>query len=273
MYEMCRVVMEKTLEFDADGDGLIENSNTADQTYGDLNLKFKNSLIIFEYFLDTWVMSGASAYCGSLFLASLQVMTKMANFLGKNEEAKKFTEILERGKKSFEEKLWNGKFYNFDENSSSKTIMSDQLCGHWYLHTCGLNDYEVFKKENVRVALKTIFEQNVMNFCDGQMGAVNGFSVENGSADTSIMQAEEIWVGVVYALASTMIYEEMQEEAMKCVEGLYHAMTQRIGLAFETPEAMYGKNNYRSIGYMRPLSIWSMQTAIESRKRKGGKNS
>jgi non-lysosomal glucosylceramidase len=68
-----------------------------------------------------------------------------------------------------------------------------------------------------------------------------------------------------------MIYEEMQDEAMKTVEGLYHAMTERIGLAFETPEAMYAKNNYRSIGYMRPLSIWSMQTAIE-RKKKIGKN-
>jgi non-lysosomal glucosylceramidase len=194
----------------------------------------------------------------------------MASLLGHENDSKKFTEILERGKKSFEEKLWNGKFYNFDENST-KTIMSDQLCGHWYLHTCGLSNYEVFPKENVRQALKTIFEKNVMNFCEGRMGAVNGFAVDENHADTSIMQAEEIWVGVVYGLASTMIYEEMQEEAMKTVEGLYHAMTERIGLAFETPEAMYAKNNYRSIGYMRPLSIWSMQTAIE-RKKKIGKN-
>lgn len=216
-------------------------------------------------------MSGASSYCGSLFLASLQVMSNMASLLNHDEDSKKFTEILERGKKSFEQKLWNGKFYNFDENSSSKTIMSDQLCGHWYLHSCGLNNYEVFPKENVRQALKTIFDKNVMSFCEGGMGAVNGFCVEEGHADSSIMQAEEIWVGVVYGLASTMIYEEMQEEAMKTVEGLYNAMTQKIGLAFETPEAMYGKNNYRSIAYMRPLAIWSMQVAIE-RKKKIGKN-
>lgn len=35
MYAICKTVMEKTLEFDKDGDGLIENSNSADQTYGD----------------------------------------------------------------------------------------------------------------------------------------------------------------------------------------------------------------------------------------------
>lgn len=210
-------------------------------------------------------MSGSSAYCGSLFLASLHVMSIMADKLGFSDDAKKYSDILERGKKAFEKKLWNGKYYNFDE-TESKNIMSDQLCGHWYLRTSGFS-HEIFPKENVRLALKSIYENNVMRFCDGKMGAVNGFSMESGTADTSIMQAEEIWVGVVYGLASTMIYEDMEEEAMKTVEGLYHTMTQRVGLAFETPEAMYAKNNYRSIGYMRPLSIWSMQTAHENRKR------
>lgn len=117
------------------------------------------------------------------------------------------------------------------------------------------------------MSLKTIYENNVMKFHDGQMGAVNGFSPEMNGADSASMQAEEIWVGVVYALASCMIYEDMTDEAMKTVCGLYQAMTEKIGLAFETPEAMYGKANYRSIGYMRPLSIWSMQTAHERRKK------
>lgn len=36
MYGVCKTVMEKTLEFDHDGDGLIENSNSADQTYGNI---------------------------------------------------------------------------------------------------------------------------------------------------------------------------------------------------------------------------------------------
>lgn len=210
-------------------------------------------------------MSGPSSYCGSLFLASLHVMSTMASILGLDDDAKKYSEILEKGKKSFEEKLWNGQYYNFD-TSGSKNIMSDQLCGHWYLRTSGFT-HEVFNKENVRHALKSIYENNVLKFCDGQMGAVNGFSVENNAADGSIMQAEEIWIGVVYGLASMMIYEDMEEEGMKTVAGLYSAMTQRIGLAFETPEAMYAKNNYRSIGYMRPLSIWAMQAAHENRKR------
>lgn len=40
-------------------------------------------------------------------------------------------------------------------------------------------------------------------------------------------------------------------------------MSQRLGLSYETPEALYEKHYYRSIGYMRPLSIWSMQRALQ----------
>lgn len=251
MYPVCKTVMEKTLEFDKDGDGLIENSNAPDQTY------------------DTWIMSGPGIYCGGLFLASLQVMSVMASILDQPNDCIKYQEILEKGRKSIEEKLWNGKYYNYD-TSGTTIIMSDQMCSQWYLRCSGF-EYEIFPKENVRSALKTIYENNVKKFCNGEMGAVNGFmpgEAENeGAPDTTSMQAEEAWTGVIYGLASVMIHEGMFEEAMVTAGGLYRSLTEKIGLAFETPEAVYEKSCYRSIGYMRPLSIWSMQTAYERRKK------
>jgi non-lysosomal glucosylceramidase len=53
---------------------------------------------------------------------------------------------------------------------------------------------------------------------------------------------------------------------MATAGGMYMTMTEKIGLSFDTPEALY-KNAYRSIGYMRPLSIWSMQSAYEIKKK------
>lgn len=251
MYDVCKIVMEKTIEFDKDGDGLIENSNAPDQTY------------------DTWNMSGPSIYCGGLFLAGLHVMSVMANILNEPNDCIKYHEILEKGKKAIEEKLWNGSSYNFD-TSGTKIIMSDQMCSQWYLRSCGF-DYEIFPKENVRSSLRVIYDNNVKKFCDGEMGAVNGFlpgvGENEGAPDTASMQSEEVWVGVTYALASCMIQEGMFEEAMVTAGGLYKSMTEKIGLAFETPEAVYGKAIYRSLGYMRPLSIWSMQTAYERKKK------
>lgn len=51
-----------------------------------------------------------------------------------------------------------------------------------------------------------------MGFCGGNMGAVNGYipnavPEKEGKADPVTLQSEEIWVGVTYALAATMIQE------------------------------------------------------------------
>lgn len=84
-----------------------------------------------------------SAYCSGLWLAALQSMSVMATILDQPNDCLRYQDILEKGKHSLEEKLWNGSYYRFDTCISHKdTIMADQLCGHWYLKTCGF-DYEV----------------------------------------------------------------------------------------------------------------------------------
>ena len=51
-----------------------------------------------------------------------------------------------------------------------------------------------------------MFDLNVMSFAGGQMGAVNGMRPD-GVPDRSSVQSDEVWVGVVYGLAATMIQE------------------------------------------------------------------
>lgn len=51
-----------------------------------------------------------------------------------------------------------------------------------------------------------------MGVCNGNLGAVNGFVLNSnpnkpGHVDCTTIQSEEIWTGVTYALASTMMYE------------------------------------------------------------------
>lgn len=45
-----------------------------------------------------------------MWLAAVKMYIEMAKELEDYENEKKFGEILEKGRKSFEEKLWNGKF-------------------------------------------------------------------------------------------------------------------------------------------------------------------
>lgn len=49
---------------------------------------------------------------------------------------------------------------------------------------------------------------------------------------------------------------------------MFKSMTEKFGMIFNTPEALYAKSWYRSMGYMRPLSIWSMQIAWEQVNKK-----
>ncbi|TNM93595.1 hypothetical protein fugu_001771 [Takifugu bimaculatus] len=164
MWPICQTVMESALKFDLDGDGLIENSGFADQTY------------------DGWTVTGPSAYCGGLWLASLVVMCKMARLLGNEMKYQYYRDILDRGSVAYDKVLWNGKYYNYDSSGKdhSNSVMSDQCAGHWFLRASGLGDgeYQAFPKEKIQRALKTIFDLNVMSFAGGQMGAVNGMRPE-----------------------------------------------------------------------------------------------
>ncbi|XP_029439064.1 non-lysosomal glucosylceramidase [Rhinatrema bivittatum] len=248
MWPVCQAVMESELAFDRDGDGLIENSGFADQTY------------------DGWVMSGPSAYCGGLWLAAVCMMCKMAEILKDKAVFQKYSTILEKGKKAFEKHLWNGRYYNYDsgDHGYSNSVMSDQCAGQWFLRACDLGTglYEVFPKLQVLSALKAIFELNVRSFASGKMGAVNGMR-PNGHIDTSSVQSDEVWVGVVYGLAATMIHEGLVKEGFETAEGCYRTVWERLGMSFQTPEAYREKKIYRSLAYMRPLSIWAMQLALE----------
>ena len=65
---------------------------------------------------------------------------------------------------------------------------------------------QAFPKDKVLSSLKSVFDLNVMSFAGGQMGAVNGMRPE-GVPDRSSVQSDEVWIGVVYGLAATMIHE------------------------------------------------------------------
>ena len=65
---------------------------------------------------------------------------------------------------------------------------------------------KVLPEDKVLSALKTIYDFNVMKYDRGCHGAVNGMR-PNGTVDTSSVQSVEVWTGITYALAATMIHK------------------------------------------------------------------
>ncbi|KAL4228193.1 Non-lysosomal glucosylceramidase [Mactra antiquata] len=246
MYPVMKVLVERSLQWDKDNDGLIENGGFADQTF------------------DAWVVHGASAYCGGLWLCALRMFVESAKVLDNQEDFDTYTKVLNKAKESYQIKLWNGEYYNYDCSTSGThdSVMSDQLAGNWYMKASGITDTSVFPEENVKKALLKVFNSNVMGFANGNMGAING-TRPDGKKDITSCQSEEFWTGVTAALAAQMIQEGMIEEAFKTAWGSYNVCWEWLGFMFQSPEAYMTSKHFRSLGYMRALAVWAIQWALE----------
>ncbi|MED6216593.1 hypothetical protein PIB30_008888 [Stylosanthes scabra] len=235
-------------QFDKDGDGMIENEGFPDQTY------------------DTWSVSGVSAYSGGLWVAALQAASALAHEVGDKGSEEYFWLKFQKAKGVYE-KLWNGSYFNYDSSggSNSTSIQADQLAGLWYAKACGL--LPIVDEDKAKSSLQMVYNYNVMKFKGGSRGAVNGM-LPNGEVDMSSMQSREIWSGVTYGVAATMIQEDMTDMAFQTASGVYEAAWSKDGLgyAFQTPEGWDTNDRYRSICYMRPLAIWAMQWALSRPK-------
>ncbi|CAO2829899.1 unnamed protein product [Amaranthus hypochondriacus] len=243
------VAMAYMDQFDKDGDGMIENDGFPDQTY------------------DTWSVSGVSAYCGGLWVAALEAASALAGEVGDKGSQDYFWFKFQKAKAVYQKSLWNGTYFNYDNSggSNSASIQADQLAGQWYARACGLAP--IVDEEKAKCALANVFEFNVMKLKDGRQGAVNGM-LPDGNVDISSMQSREIWSGVTYAVAATMIQEGLLDMGLQTAYGVFEAVWSQKGLgySFQTPEAWNTSGQYRSLCYMRPLAIWAMQWALSKPK-------
>ncbi len=233
--------LDYAMQFDIDGDGMIDNDGIPDQTY------------------DTWVVSGPSAYSGGLWIAALLAIAATAVTLGETAQAEAYQSMAAKAQAVYQDELWNGTYFDYDVSSSrqSTSVMADQMAGQWYAKACGLEN--VVPDSQAKRALQKVFDFNVMQFEDGEIGAVNGMHID-GRVDTSSGQSQEVWTGTTFAVAAAMIQQGMVEEGFKTAQGIHDAIDE-FGFWFAVPEAWLVTGEYRALSYMRPLAIWAMQWA------------
>ncbi|XVE48524.1 hypothetical protein DITRI_Ditri01bG0008700 [Diplodiscus trichospermus] len=204
------VAMAYMDQFDKDGDGMIENEGFPDQTY------------------DTWSVSGVSAYSGGLWVAALQAASALAREVGDKGSEHYFWYKFLKAKVVYQ-KLWNGSYFNYDNSGSctSSSIQADQLAGQWYARACGL--MPIVDEDKARSTLEKVYNYNVLKVKDGKRGAVNGM-LPDGRVDMSSLQSREIWSGVTYAVAATMIHEDLVDMAFHTASGIFEAGWSEEGL-------------------------------------------
>jgi len=240
--------------FDRDGDGLIENDGTPDQTFDNIPMK------------------GPSSYCGGLWIAALRAAARMAEEAGSHERASSWSRQSERAARVFESKLYNGSWFRVDTvGPLSEACFIEQLLGPFLARRFGLGD--IVAPELAQKALLAIYENNFLDAGRGE-GAVSLSQIPAEAAkalphaDDTSFQTAEIQPGFNFSLAAQLEEWNLRAEADTLRKALHRELHLKRNLAFQTPAAIDpSADTCRAILNMRPLSVWWMKEVEANRRQ------
>ncbi len=203
---------------------------------------------------DNFPMYGLASYIQSQWLAAMASVSKAAEVMGDKQTKKLSDEILEKGTRLMDDKLWNGKYFMLSndymgERGEDQGVLTDQLVGQWMAYQSGLGS--LLEPEKIHSAL-----QQVMDY-----SYIEGFGLRNCTwpatpdlfpiqeSNLWVDQANTCWTGVELAFASLLLYEGMVDEAEKVIKTVDERY-RKAGLYWDHQE--FGGH------YYRPMSAWTI---------------
>ncbi|MHC5053666.1 MAG: GH116 family glycosyl hydrolase, partial [Planctomycetota bacterium] len=177
MWPRIKRAMANTAELDRDGDGLPDH-DTRRNTY------------------DVWNFFGTPSYIASLWLGALLAGVRIAEEMGEDVLAAQWRSTLEKGRKAFDAKLWNGEYYSLwvDGDRRDECCMTDQIDGEWFTELIGLG--HTLPKERIRAALAAVMKHN-FNPEDGLVNATYPPDRRPVIHTFRNMQAMAPWTGIL----------------------------------------------------------------------------
>ncbi len=242
-FAAVKAAIDHLQQFDRDGDGLIENDGTPDQTF------------------DNIPMTGPSSYCGGLWIAALLAGTELAAEAGETAPAKAWQEQAEAARMAFDQRLYNGAWYRVDTDGLfSEACFIEQLFGPFLARRLGLGD--IIPEDHARSALKEIYRRNFVEAGRGE-GAVSLTGLSDAALarlphqDGPTFQTAEIQPGFNFSLAAQLESWHLNDEADRLRLALYRQLYEKRNLVFQTPAAFdRGARTCRAILNMRPMAAW-----------------
>lgn len=231
---------------------------------------------------------GPSSMTTSLYLAALKAGAAMAEAVGESETAKTYLEVFQKGVAATEKQLWNGDYFiqiiGDDPDAEEETefepekadgqkipkyqygngCLSDQLLGQYLAFISGLG--YILDPEKVNRAVKSIYDHNFIRslreFANVQR--VYGLNDESGVVLCTWPQgnrpalpfvySDEIWTGVEFQVATSLIYAGFAEEGLEIVEAVQDRYDGFKRNPFEHDES--------GVHYARAMASWSVLLAL-----------
>ncbi len=220
-------------------------------------------------FYDVWPWEGTSSYVAGTWLATLAAGRALAEASGDREFAGECADRLGRAQRTFDQRLWNGRYYrlwsNPPKNRVSEVSLANQLMAQWCGRVIGLAD--VLPSDRVKNALDSIENLNAKAT---SYGLINGVTPDGRPFDTQIHPAGDfglnIFVGENLCAAMTFLYHGRQDSGLEMARAMYEAVAvknrspwnQRCLLNGQTGLPMWGEDYYSN------LVIWAVPMALSN---------
>jgi uncharacterized protein (DUF608 family) len=268
-WDSARGAIEFMLWLDRDGDGLVEDHPHA----------FPGESFPANNPLDNWPWHGASSYTAGKGLAALECGIKMAELAGDSALRDRWQAVLEKGRKSYEEKLWTGSYYR-TYNDPAAGLRNDscfgaQLSGVWCTRVLGLDD--PLPKDRIDTALDTIAKLNIPASPYGMVDAVypDGKWCEEGAGSgiPDTQWSRDIFIQCNATAAMAFLYhgkravgERAAQDMLNTIFRGPHAMpwAQPCGLSSKTGGTCHGHDYYDH------MVVWSYPLAFAGTDIVGG---
>jgi uncharacterized protein (DUF608 family) len=232
---------------------------------------------------------GPNMLTGSLYLGALKSASEMAEALGETQLSEDYLSLYISGREIYDELLWNGEYYeqkvevlegislpsNYqlpeDESGQilpkyqfEKGCLSDQLLGQFLAEVTGMAS--ITDSAHIDRALRSIYRYNfIRNFSEFEnIQRVYAFNDESGlvlctwpggnKPTVPFVYSDEVWTGVEYQVAASLIYRDMVSEGLELVK----AVRERYRGFNRNPYAEIESGRY----YARSLANWALLTAL-----------
>ncbi len=192
---------------------------------------------------------GPNPQMGFWYMGALRAAVEMAQAMNDRVFAHKCKTLLAQGSSWMDRHLFNGEYYEHkitDPKTFELLDMSapdveipdfqlgpgclvDQLVGQYMAHICGLG--YLGDKEHIRTTLKSIMKynfksdfnrhfNNMRSYAIGDEAGLLMASWPKGRLKTPFPYFAEVMTGFEYCAAVSMLYEDMEEDALKCIQSI-----------------------------------------------------
>ena len=224
---------------------------------------------------------GPNPQMGFWYMGALRAAEEMAKAMKDKEFAKKCRKLFEAGSSWMDANLFNGEYYehkitdpetfDFLPEGSDKTppfqlgkgCLVDQLVGQYMAHICGLG--YLGDRDHIRRTLESIMKYNFVPDISGSFNNMRSYvmghescllmaSWPKGRLEVPFPYFPEAMTGFEYCAATGMLYEGMEDDALKCIGAIRERFDGARRNPFDEPECGHH--------YARSMASWSAVLAL-----------